>query len=163
WLAVQNCAVGCSGGLCTGACTPGATRCNGMTPETCNMGGNAWTPGTACSSFCVAGACADPALTIDANANATLEGEHWFNGDVVIKNSSVLTSTTGKLIIHANNVVIDMSSQIVIAAKGNDPRGKGFAGGYTTCNAGPCSAGATLVGGGGSYGTTGSNAQQPSC
>src|SRR5262249_37163748 len=68
-----------------------------------------------------------------------------------------------KLIIHANNVVIDMSSQIVIAAKGNDPRGKGFAGGYTTCNAGPCSAGATLVGGGGSYGTTGSNAQQPSC
>ena len=159
WLGVQSCAVGCAAGLCTGACTPGATRCNAMTPETCNMAGNAWTPAAACATFCVAGGCADPALTIDANANAVLNGEHWFNGDVVIKNSSVLTVSTGKLIIHAKNVILDASSQIVVAPTGNDPRGTGGAS-STTCNAGDCISNnaAPSPAAGGSYGTAGTGA-----
>jgi hypothetical protein len=136
WLAVQTCANACSGGLCTGACSPGAKRCNGNVPETCNAGGSAWTAGTTCTTACIdaTGACADAAQTIDANANAVLEGEHWINGDLVLKNSSVLTSKTGNLIIHAKNVTIDASSQIVVQATGSDARGKGANGQTGTCS-----------------------------
>ena len=156
WLAVENCAVGCTSGLCTGACTPAATRCNGMTPETCNAVGTAWTPGTACTTYCVAGGCAQGGLTINANANATLDGEVWIDGDVVIENSGKLTSPTGNLIIHANNVTVDATSQIVIASTGNDARGKGGAQ-TSSCNVGPCTAtnGGAASATGGSYGAAG--------
>jgi hypothetical protein len=168
WLGVQSCAVGCSAGLCTGACTPGSTRCNGNTPETCDATGSAWTPGAACTTYCAAslGACADPALTIDANANATLDGEHYFDGDVVIKNSSVLTIPSGKAIIHADNFILDASSQIVVTPTGNDPRGKGGNGGSTSCNAsGWCTAYGDTHASGGSYGSAGTSgsAVQVSC
>lgn len=158
WLGVQSCAVSCSGGLCTGACQPGATRCNGNTPETCSAGGAAWTAGTACATSCVdaVGACADPALTIDANANAQLNGEHYFAGDVVIKNSSVLTVTSGKLVIHAKNFILDATSQIVVSPTGNDPRGKGIAASGTgVC--GSCSGASYPIkaGSGGGYGAPG--------
>ena len=47
-------------------------------------------PGVTCATSCVAstGACAETGLVIDANANQTLDGERWYDGDVVIKNSS---------------------------------------------------------------------------
>lgn len=160
WLGVQTCGNACSGGLCTGACVAGATRCNGNVPETCNAGGTAWTAGTTCSTACIdaTGACADPALVIDANANAVLEGEHWIDGDVVIKNSSVLKSNTGRLIIHAKSVTLDASSQIVVAATGNDERGKGRNGQYVTCAATYCSTSVSAGGSGGGYGAVGSSA-----
>lgn len=144
WLGMQTCAVDCTGGLCMGACTPNATRCNGNIPETCDPSGSAWTAGTACTTACVdaVGTCAEPALTINANQNATLSGEHYYAGDATITSQSKLTIPSGVAIIHANNFVLDQSSQIVVAATGNDPRGKG----------GSCTSHYTL-GNGGSHGT----------
>ncbi len=159
WLNVESCLVACDNGLCTGACTPGATRCNGMTPETCNSTGTAWTQGTACTTFCYNGACAEPSLTIDADANKTLDGEHVYSGDVVIKNSSVLTVPTGKLIIRAKNVILDASSKIVVQPVGNDPRGKGMDGGSTSCSY-VCTGYGTVGGGGGGFGVAGTTASQ---
>ncbi len=154
WLNVQSCLVACDQGLCTGACTPGEKRCNGNTTETCNGTGTAWTQDQTCSTFCVKGTCAKPTLTIDADANATLDGEHVYDGDVVLKNASVLTVPSGKLIIRAKNVVIDASSKIVVQPTGDEPRGKGADGGSASCT-NCCTATTTLNATGGGYGTSG--------
>jgi hypothetical protein len=100
-------------------------RCDGKIPQVCDVNGTGWTSSAGCSGSCWSGACAETDLVVDANANATLDGEHYYDGDVVIKNSSVLTSTTGRLIIHANSVTIDATSKIVITPTGDDPRGRG--------------------------------------
>lgn len=151
WLGVQSCAVGCSAGLCTGACTALAKRCNGMVPETCNTAGSAWTAGTACSTYCTAGTCADPSLTLNAVGNATLDDEHFYDGDVIIKSGSTLTVPTGKLIVHAKSFVLEAGSQIVVSPTGNDPRGKGAAAGsmicYTTSGNNPASLNVGATGG----------------
>jgi len=156
WLTVETCAIACdnASGLCAGACDPGAKRCNGAQPEQCNAMGTAWTTSPACATYCFNGDCALPSLVIDANANATLDGEQVFDGDVTIINSSVLTVPSGKLIIRAKNFVLDASSQIVVSPTGADPRGKGKDGGSTTCNTGYCTASGTRPASGGGYGTT---------
>ena len=41
WLYSATCTVGCMSGLCTGACTPSAKRCNAKNVETCNPTGSA--------------------------------------------------------------------------------------------------------------------------
>ncbi|MFZ5788093.1 MAG: carboxypeptidase-like regulatory domain-containing protein [Acidobacteriota bacterium] len=155
WLTSETCNVSCQGGLCTGACTPGAKRCNGPTPETCNTTGNAWTTGTACTTFCYKGECAQPSLTVDANANKQLDGELVFAGDVLIKNTSTVTVPTGKLIIRAKKFILDSTSSITVAATGDDPRGKGSAGGSKSCSASGYTASTTVGGGGGGFGATG--------
>jgi hypothetical protein len=163
WLTSETCNVSCQSGLCTGACSPGALRCNANTPETCNSAGNAWTAGTPCTTYCWKGTCALPALTVDANANKVLDGELTYDGDVVIKNSSVVTVPSGKLIIRAKKVIIDASSSISVAATGNDPRGKGADGGSKSCMASGYSTSGTVGGGGGGFsasGTTGSTSLQ---
>ena len=167
WLNVESCLVACDNGLCTGACTPNAKRCNGQTPETCNATGTAWAQGSSCSTYCYKGQCAESSLTIDADANKTLEGEHFYDGDVIIKNSSVLTSTTGRLIIHAKNVILDASSKIVITPMGDEARGRGADGRNATCGYSCTYSGytyyytssSTLIGGGGGgFGVSGSTA-----
>jgi hypothetical protein len=165
WLSIATCASGCGGGLCTGACTPGATRCNGNTPETCNTAGNAWTQGTACTTTCVGGGCSSPGITVNANANATLGGVTYVDGDVTITNSSVVTVPSGTAVIYCNNFTLDATSQIVVTPKGNDPRGTGATGGGTeSCY---CSGYGYVYGnyiaGGGSYGTGGVEANAISC
>ncbi|MDI1432532.1 carboxypeptidase-like regulatory domain-containing protein [Polyangium sorediatum] len=158
WLTVETCAIACDSGsgLCAGSCEAGEKRCNGNTPETCNPTGTAWTQGQTCGTYCFNGDCAQPSLVIDANANATLNGEQVFAGDVTIINSSVLTVPSGKLVIRAKNFVLDASSQIVVTPTGNDPRGKGGNGGASSCNAqGYCTASGTLPAGGGGYGVAG--------
>jgi hypothetical protein len=159
WLGISSCLASCSAGLCTGACTPGQTRCNSGTPETCNAGGTAFVAGSACSTTCIPslGTCADAALTIDANAAATLDGDHWYDGDVVIKNASVLNVASGRLTIHAKNVVLDATSSITVTAAGTDGRGAGTDGASKTCGYSCNFSGyiynynspSTLVGGGG--------------
>jgi CarboxypepD_reg-like domain len=158
WLGVATCGSGCTNGLCTGACTPGATRCNGTIPETCNAGGTAWTQGTACTTSCIAGGCSQPTLDINANANATIGGVTYIDGDVSITNSSVLTVPSGTAVIYCNNFTLDASSQIVVAPTGNDPRGAGGPGSANgTCAVAGCVATAHVGGGGGSYGLAGTN------
>jgi hypothetical protein len=162
WLGVATCASGCTNGLCTGACTPAATRCNGNTPETCNAGGTAWTQGTACTTSCIAGGCSQPTLNINANANATIGGVVYINGDVSITNSSVLTVPSGTTTIYCNNFTLDATSQIVVTPTGNDPRGTGGTG-QASCTT-VCTAYGYAPGGGGSYGTAGTNkSTQGSC
>ena len=157
WLTTQTCAVACSQGLCTGACTPDERRCNGDTPEVCNAAGNAWDQESACSTFCYLGDCAEPSLTIDADANAELDGEHVYAGDVVIKNSSQVTVPSGTLVIRAKNFILDATSSITVTANGTDARGKGADGGSATCSTGYCSASGTVGGGGGGFGAKGAN------
>jgi hypothetical protein len=154
WLTVQSCAASCTLGLCTGQCTPAEKRCDGNLPEVCDTSGTQWTASAACAGTCFKGACAEAGLTVDADANAVLEGEHVYDGDVVLKNSAVLTSTTGKLIIRANTVTLDATSKIVIAPTGDDPRGRGQDGTASTY----CSSTGynyTIAASGAGYGTSG--------
>jgi hypothetical protein len=156
WLTTETCAISCTTGLCTGACTPAAKRCNGNTPEVCNAGGTAWTAQAACSStFCYYGACAEPSLLVDADANKTLDGEHVYAGDVIIKSSSTVKVPSGKLIIRAKTVTMDATSSISVTATGDDPRGRGTDGGATSCYTGCCTAYGTVGGGGGGFSAAG--------
>lgn len=155
WLTVEACAITCDNqsGLCAGACSPNEKRCNGGTPETCDASGSAWVAGQACSTYCYKGGCAEQGLTIDANANSTLDGEHAYAGDVTIINSSVLTVPSGGLIIRAKKFVLDASSQIIVTPTGNDQRGKGNNSTSISCSTGYCTATPTVGGSGGSHGT----------
>ncbi len=167
WQAVATCASSCVAGLCGTPCTAGEKRCNGATPETCNATGTGWTQSAACATTCVAsvGACAETSLTIDANSNQTLDGEHFYDGDVVIKNTSVLTVPSGRLVIHARSFTLDATSAINVAATCNDARGRGSDTGVSSCSATYCTASATVpAGSGGSFGTVGaSGLQSTSC
>ena len=52
WSAKETCASICSGGACTGMCTPGDKHCAAnQTPEICSPEGQ-WMPGTACEFVC---------------------------------------------------------------------------------------------------------------
>jgi hypothetical protein len=113
-----------------------------------------------------AGTCAELGLTIDADANQTLDGEHWYDGDVVIKNSSILKVPSGKLVIHAKSVTLDATSQILVTPTGNEARGKGQDAGAASCYSSYCgyTYSVTISGGsGGSYGTTGGSTSGSTC
>jgi hypothetical protein len=47
----------CSGGACTGVCSPGSLRCNGLQPQTCDTTGSWTNTGTACATACSGGVC----------------------------------------------------------------------------------------------------------
>jgi hypothetical protein len=128
-------------------------------PETCNAGGTGWTAAAACTTTCVDGACSSPALTINANANATIGGTQYIDGDVTITNGSVLTVPSGTTTIYCNNFTLDATSQIVVTPTGNDPRGTGgTSGSCSACYVYCCSATGATAGSGGSYGTQGTGA-----
>jgi hypothetical protein len=169
WLSTTSCAGSCSGGACTGTCTAGQTQCNGNVPQTCNSAGTGYTQGTACSTFCSQGSCANTGLVVDGNANATLDGDNVYQGDVIIQNTSTLRATTGVLRIHAKNVTIDVSSSLIIQPTGNNSSGRGADGGtktcqyccsYTWCSCSYCYASdpVTVGGGGGGHGLAGATA-----
>jgi len=51
----------CSGGVCTGVCTPGMKQCSGDTPQTCDAAGQ-WQSSSACTDptpVCAAGGCVE--------------------------------------------------------------------------------------------------------
>ncbi len=166
WLEVETCLGTCTAGACTGACTPGSTQCNGNVPETCNAAGTAWTSGTACTTSCIAGACSSPTLVINANANATINGVVYVDGDVSITNGSVLTVPSGTTTIYCDNFTLDSTSQIVVTPTGNDPRGTGGPAG-TSCTgcygSYCCNNYANDPASGGSYGTAGTGSSESSC
>lgn len=131
WLYLEQCLNGCTGGLCTGGCSPGETRCNGTNIEKCNTAGTAWVQDQSCSStFCTmlstgGATCAELELKLD-NTTQTLDGEHVYAGDVVLKNNSAITvGAKGWLRIRAKNINIDATSSITAPPKGDDPTGKG--------------------------------------
>jgi hypothetical protein len=134
WLSVANCAGTCTTGACTGTCTPGQTQCNGNVPETCNSAGTGYTDGTACATSCYRGKCTSPGQVVDGNANATLDGDNVYQGDVIIRNTSTVRATTGVLRIRAKNVTIDVSSSLIIQPTGSNPAGRGADGGSKTCS-----------------------------
>jgi hypothetical protein len=102
--------------------------------------------------------CASPGLTINANANATIGGTQYIDGDVTITNGSVLTVPSGTTTIYCNNFTLDATSQIVVTPTENDPRGTGGAS-ATSCSGSyygyTCASGGYWAAGGGSYGTQG--------
>jgi hypothetical protein len=52
WLDESSCSSVCSGGSCTGTCTPGSRRCRtSLTPEICSDSGS-WEPQLDCSFLC---------------------------------------------------------------------------------------------------------------
>ena len=58
-MSSTDCSFVCSGGSCSGACSPGAQQCSGATPQTCSAAG-AWLSAAACPfGACVDGACID--------------------------------------------------------------------------------------------------------
>ncbi len=54
--APQQCQYVCLAGACSGVCAPGAVRCSGQVPETCDASGQ-WAPAAACPYVCSAGSC----------------------------------------------------------------------------------------------------------
>ncbi|HEY7371526.1 MAG TPA: carboxypeptidase regulatory-like domain-containing protein [Polyangia bacterium] len=133
WRTVVSCAGSCAAGACTGTCTPGQKQCNGNVPETCNAAGTGYTQGTACSTSCYRGDCAGTGLVVDGNANATLDGDNVYTGDVIIRNTSTLRAPSGVLRIRAKNVTIDVSSSLIIQPTGDNAAGRGQDGGSKTC------------------------------
>ena len=79
-----------------------------------------------------------PNLTLDGTT-AMLDGEHFHN-QVIIKNSSILyLATSGSLKIHANNITVDSSSQIIADERGHwggkaDADGEGYGRGESGYN-----------------------------
>jgi formylglycine-generating enzyme required for sulfatase activity len=55
WVSGPTCAYVCSGGGCTGGCTPGEHQCNGQIPQFCESG--LWTDGAPCPVLCSNGNC----------------------------------------------------------------------------------------------------------
>ena len=57
WVPGTTCTILCSGGACSGTCTPMAKQCNGQVPQACDDTGT-WQSAAACSNkACVAGVC----------------------------------------------------------------------------------------------------------
>ena len=140
----------CVEGLCTGACTPGAVRCNAGGVETCADDGSGYAAGETCSVACVAGHCALDRL--DVTSDMDLNGEIFVDGPVNVFPGATLGSSTGDLTIHAQTITVDDTGAIVVAATGTSASGTGgmgdscYGGGITSRGGG----------GGGGYGTRGS-------
>lgn len=64
------CPYACVGGVCVGTCSPGGTRCNGNTPQTCDPTGS-WQSAAPCPKVCSLGQCADRCVTDSKQCNNT--------------------------------------------------------------------------------------------
>jgi len=144
WLYSATCTVGCMSGLCTGACTPSAKRCNGKNVETCNGTGSAWTVSETCGTFCEDARCALPSL--DVGANKTMDGDQLIDGDIIIRSGATLSSPTGNLTLRTRgSITVEMGASIVVNPTGTSPDGAGSCYPYYSYYAA----------GGGGYGTSG--------
>lgn len=117
WLHVSTCAVSCSAGLCTGACTPAARRCNAMSVEECNGAGTAWNPVETCTGTCSSGKCA--LASLDVTMNRDLNGEVVVDGDFIVRSGVTVTVSTGWLTVRARNVIIENMGSITVTARGS--------------------------------------------
>ena len=128
WLYSSTCAVACTGaGLCTGACTPGATRCNGKSVETCAPSGTAWSNTQSCAStFCYSGQCALNGLDVTLPTNR--DGEVIVDGPVVVRSGASLTSPAGDSTIRAKSIVVENGASIAVSPTGttNGPAQQGY-------------------------------------
>lgn len=148
WLYSATCTVGCSNGLCTGACAPGAKRCNGSVVEACNATGTAYTLVETCSTFCDNAQCA--LASLDIALNRDMDGEILVAGAVIVRSGATLNSPTGNLTIRAKSITIENGGSIAAAPTGQTAVGGGVQGRW---NGGSY----YLGGGGGSYGSAGPN------
>ena len=141
WLYSATCTVGCSAGLCTGACEAGTKRCNGKNVEACNMTGSAYTVTESCTTFCEDARCAMPSL--DVTSNKMLDGDQLIDGDIIIRSGATLTSPAGDLTLRTRGaIMVEMGASIVVNPTGNSPDGTGTS---------------YYGGGGGGYGSNGGN------
>lgn len=157
WLYFRSCKTSCASGVCTGGCTPGAKRCNKNAPEICKADGSGWTASPSCQHGCIRGYCKENNLLLD-NKTQTLDGEHYYVGDVILKNNSTIqVGPKGWLRIIAQNISIDSTSSIEEKnAKGNHPAGKGKTS-TGSCKYYACSSRVTRSSySGGGYGSTAS-------
>ena len=144
WLYSATCTVGCMSGLCTGACTPNAKRCNVKNVETCNATGSAWTVTETCGTFCEEARCALPSL--DVGANKTMDGDQLVDGDIIIRSGATLSSPTGNLTLRTRgSITVEMGASIVANPTGKSSEGAGSCYYYYSYYAA----------GGGGYGTAG--------
>ncbi len=124
WLHVSTCAVSCTAGLCTGACTAGSRRCNMKSVEECNTAGTTWTTVETCAGSCSSGVCALTSLDVTTNRN--LDGEIVVDGDFTVRSGVTVTATTGMLTVRARNITVENMGTITAAPKGNkNGRGNG--------------------------------------
>jgi hypothetical protein len=154
WLTSGTCAVSCIDGLCTGACSPGAVRCNMNTVEQCDPTGTVWNNTMTCPGSCESGTCA--MTTLDITMNQNLDGEIYVDGDFYIRSGVTVTSQTGELTIHAQNITIENMGTLTSVAKGN-PNGWGQ-GGSATSYYYSGGGGGNATSGNGGYGTAGGSA-----
>lgn len=130
WLYLQTCAISCSAGLCTGACTPDAKRCNGGNVEQCDSAGSTWNVVDTCNTYCDAttAQCALPGL--DVTSNTDLDGVVVVKGPVVVHSGATLHSPSGSLTIIADSITVESGASIVVAPTGSMPDGRGQDGRY---------------------------------
>lgn len=146
WLHSATCAVACSGGLCTGACSPGERRCNMSAVEQCNGAGTTWTAVETCTGTCSSGRCALGSL--DVTMNRTLDGDILVDGDFIVRSGVTVTANSGELTVRAKNIVVENMGTITVAPKGNK---------YGNGQGGSSSSSSEASGGGGGNGTAGGN------
>jgi hypothetical protein len=149
WLYSATCSVSCQSGLCTGACTPGARRCNQNRVETCNTMGSAWSTAETCSTFCESGQCALAGLEVTSTTN--LDGLQIVSGAVIVRSGATLSSPSGDLTLRASSIRVENGGSIVVAPAGTTPDGIGR-------TSYPCS---SWGGSGGGYGEAGGSAYNP--
>ena len=115
WLFDSVCADGCSAGLCVGACTTGANRCNGDVLETCSDG-SGFTPVETCALGCDRQVCVEDAL-INEGVVTELRGRHVYEGCVDVSLGGSLSIPAGETVeIWAQCLRVTESSSIDLGA-----------------------------------------------
>src|SRR5262249_37877155 len=130
YLNVATCAVACSSGLCTGMCTAGQRRCNGMRVETCDTAGTTWMTTDTCTTACVApGQCS--LARLEGTTTQKMDGDVVVDGPVIVRTGGTLNSPTGRLTIRAASITVEAGGSISVAATGDGADGRGAQGVYT--------------------------------
>ena len=130
-------------GLCTGGCTPGATRCNGSNVETCDAAGTTWNVSSMCGATgcdAASSTCILSSLTI--SSDTTLEGTVVVAGAVEVMANARLITNTG-LTIRAKTIAVDQGGTILANPSGTGTPGDGGTGQYY----GGCGGGYATAGG----------------
>lgn len=117
WLHSSTCAVSCVSGLCTGACSPGARRCNMKSVEECNGAGTTWTTVDTCAGTCSSGRCA--LANLDVTMNRNLDGTIYVDGDFIVRSGITVQVPTGELTVYAKNITVENAGTISAAPTSN--------------------------------------------